>query len=186
MVGDFCGWDGAALPDAAPRRLRRLRALRPRRRAGRALQVRDPDPGRDAARQDRSVAPSMERPPGNGIARGRASILRVGRRRMDERRGAGRQALREPMPIYEVHLGSWARVPEEGNRSLTYREIAPRLVEHSVGSASPTSSCCRSWSIRSTARGATRSPATTRRRRASARPTTSASSSTRCIRPESA
>src|SRR5205085_1510911 len=30
----------------------------------------------------------------------------------------------------EVHLGSWARVPEEGGRSLTYREIAPKLVEH--------------------------------------------------------
>jgi 1,4-alpha-glucan branching enzyme len=37
---------------------------------------------------------------------------------------------REPMLIYEVHLGSWARVPEEGNRPLTYREIAPRLAEH--------------------------------------------------------
>jgi len=38
--------------------------------------------------------------------------------------------LREPMLIYEVHLGSWARVPEDNNRPLTYREIAPRLVEH--------------------------------------------------------
>ncbi|HMJ13587.1 MAG TPA: 1,4-alpha-glucan branching protein GlgB [Polyangiaceae bacterium] len=41
-----------------------------------------------------------------------------------------RDPRREPMSIYEVHLGSWARVPEEGNRSLTYREIAPKLVEH--------------------------------------------------------
>jgi len=37
---------------------------------------------------------------------------------------------REPMLVYEVHLGSWARVPEEGNRWLSYREIAPRLAEH--------------------------------------------------------
>jgi 1,4-alpha-glucan branching enzyme len=37
---------------------------------------------------------------------------------------------REPMLAYEVHLGSWARVPEEGNRHLTYREIAPRLAVH--------------------------------------------------------
>jgi 1,4-alpha-glucan branching enzyme len=36
----------------------------------------------------------------------------------------------EPVLIYEVHLGSWARVPEEGGRSLSYREIAPRLAEH--------------------------------------------------------
>jgi 1,4-alpha-glucan branching enzyme len=34
------------------------------------------------------------------------------------------------MSIYEVHLGSWARVPEDDGRALTYREIAPRLAEH--------------------------------------------------------
>ncbi|HEX5831529.1 MAG TPA: 1,4-alpha-glucan branching protein GlgB, partial [Gemmatimonadaceae bacterium] len=37
---------------------------------------------------------------------------------------------RRPVAIYEVHLGSWARVPEEGDRPLGYREIAPRLAEH--------------------------------------------------------
>ncbi len=41
-----------------------------------------------------------------------------------------RDYLREPMAIYEVHLGSWARVPEEGDRWLTYREVAPYLVDH--------------------------------------------------------
>ena len=35
-----------------------------------------------------------------------------------------------PMSVYEVHLGSWARVPEEGHRSLTYRELALRLVPY--------------------------------------------------------
>ncbi|NNN06359.1 MAG: 1,4-alpha-glucan branching protein GlgB, partial [Elusimicrobia bacterium] len=44
-------------------------------------------------------------------------------------RGA-RQGHDAPMSIYEVHLGSWRRVPEEGNRSLTYREAAPLLAEH--------------------------------------------------------
>ena len=34
-------------------------------------------------------------------------------------------ALDGPITIYEVHLGSWRRVPEEGNRFLTYRELAP-------------------------------------------------------------
>jgi 1,4-alpha-glucan branching enzyme len=38
--------------------------------------------------------------------------------------------LDRPMAIYEVHLGSWARVPEEGNRFLTYRELADRLVPY--------------------------------------------------------
>ncbi len=35
-----------------------------------------------------------------------------------------------PVSIYEVHLGSWARIPEEGNRFLTYRELADRLVTY--------------------------------------------------------
>ena len=39
-------------------------------------------------------------------------------------------ALSAPMAIYEVHLGSWMRVPEEGQRYLTYREVAPKLADH--------------------------------------------------------
>lgn len=35
-----------------------------------------------------------------------------------------------PFSIYEVHLGSWRRVPEEGNRFLTYREMANYLIEY--------------------------------------------------------
>ncbi len=42
----------------------------------------------------------------------------------------GRNRLDAPMAIYEVHLGSWRRVPEEANRSLSYRELAPQLAEH--------------------------------------------------------
>ncbi|MGE0790545.1 MAG: 1,4-alpha-glucan branching protein GlgB [Sandaracinaceae bacterium] len=41
-----------------------------------------------------------------------------------------RGVLSAPMSIYEVHLGSFARVVEEGGRSLGYRELAPRLIEH--------------------------------------------------------
>jgi 1,4-alpha-glucan branching enzyme len=32
-----------------------------------------------------------------------------------------------PMSVYELHLGSWRRVPEEGNRPLSYRETADYL-----------------------------------------------------------
>jgi len=39
-------------------------------------------------------------------------------------------ALNAPISIYEVHLGSWMRVTEEGCRSLTYRELAPKLAEY--------------------------------------------------------
>ncbi len=43
---------------------------------------------------------------------------------------AKHNSLSAPLSIYEVHLGSWMRVPEDGQRSLSYREIAPRLAQH--------------------------------------------------------
>jgi 1,4-alpha-glucan branching enzyme len=36
----------------------------------------------------------------------------------------------EPMTVYEVHLGSWKRVPHEDDRPLTYREIAHELADY--------------------------------------------------------
>ena len=35
-----------------------------------------------------------------------------------------------PMSIYEVHIGSWQRIPEEGNRSLSYCELGDRLIPY--------------------------------------------------------
>ena len=47
---------------------------------------------------------------------------------MSERsRANGRQA---PWSVYELHLGSWMRVPEDNNRWLTYRELAPKLADY--------------------------------------------------------
>ncbi|HXT49616.1 MAG TPA: 1,4-alpha-glucan branching protein GlgB, partial [Thermoanaerobaculia bacterium] len=41
-----------------------------------------------------------------------------------------RLSLSAPVSIYEVHLGSWRRVLEEDNRSLTYRELGPLLADY--------------------------------------------------------
>ncbi|HTB67342.1 MAG TPA: 1,4-alpha-glucan branching protein GlgB [Steroidobacteraceae bacterium] len=41
-------------------------------------------------------------------------------------------ALDAPWSIYEVHLGSWRRVTEDGNRSLNYREVAHELADYVV------------------------------------------------------
>jgi 1,4-alpha-glucan branching enzyme len=38
--------------------------------------------------------------------------------------------LGRPMAVYEVHLSSWRRVPEDHNRSLSYRELAEQLVAY--------------------------------------------------------
>jgi 1,4-alpha-glucan branching enzyme len=63
-----------------------------------------------------------------------ASIIHDLRYRwMDQAWMKGRQrpnSLEAPISIYEVHLGSWRRVPEEGNRFLTYRELAPLLTDY--------------------------------------------------------
>ncbi len=43
---------------------------------------------------------------------------------------AGHNSRSAPIAIYEMHLGSWMRVPEEENHPLTYREIAPKLAAY--------------------------------------------------------
>lgn len=49
-------------------------------------------------------------------------------------RRAEHQALDRPISIYEVHLGSWRKVPDEkwGSRYLTYRELADELIPYVV------------------------------------------------------
>ncbi|MBZ0172880.1 MAG: 1,4-alpha-glucan branching protein GlgB, partial [Phycisphaerales bacterium] len=47
---------------------------------------------------------------------------------LDQRRG--HNALDAPVSIYEVHLGSWRRVPGDGDRPLSYREIAHELADY--------------------------------------------------------
>src|SRR3569623_280712 len=41
-----------------------------------------------------------------------------------------RNNLQAPISIYEVHPGSWRRVPEELNRPLSYRELAHQLADY--------------------------------------------------------
>jgi 1,4-alpha-glucan branching enzyme len=41
-----------------------------------------------------------------------------------------RQGLASPISVYEVHLGSWRRVPGEGNRFLDYHELGRQLGEY--------------------------------------------------------
>ena len=41
-----------------------------------------------------------------------------------------RNAFDAPISVYEVHLGSWMRNHEEGNRWFSYRELAPRLAAY--------------------------------------------------------
>ncbi|MDX2411663.1 MAG: 1,4-alpha-glucan branching protein GlgB [Woeseiaceae bacterium] len=69
-----------------------------------------------------------EPPPGN------ASIVYESDYRWQDSSWVGKRSvvpdLDKPVSIYEVHLGSWRRKADEGNRYLTYRELADELVDY--------------------------------------------------------
>ncbi|HJQ20624.1 MAG TPA: 1,4-alpha-glucan branching protein GlgB [Gemmatimonadaceae bacterium] len=130
VIGDFCQWDGRVfpmrslgasgvweifVPDVVPGALYKYEILT---REG-DLRVKT-DPFAFKLEQHPGTASIVE-PPLDTYAWGDAEWMKR-RDKVDPHR--------EPMLAYEVHLGSWARVPEDGNRWLTYREIAPRLAQH--------------------------------------------------------
>jgi 1,4-alpha-glucan branching enzyme len=43
---------------------------------------------------------------------------------------AHKNSISSPISVYEVHIGSWKRIPEESGRSLTYREMADDLTQY--------------------------------------------------------
>ncbi|HVL68232.1 MAG TPA: 1,4-alpha-glucan branching protein GlgB [Vicinamibacterales bacterium] len=45
-------------------------------------------------------------------------------------RAAQNSWFHRPLATYEVHLGSWGRIPEDGDRYLTYGELAERLIPY--------------------------------------------------------
>ncbi|MFC4171475.1 1,4-alpha-glucan branching protein GlgB [Microvirga sp. GCM10011540] len=130
VVGDFNEWDGRA----HPMRLRHhagvwelfIPELQPGRRY--KFELKGPD-GRLLPQRADPLAFASEKPPAT------ASVLRKStdyqwkdRAWMAER--TAQDPRKAPMSVYECHLGSWARVPEEGNRYLTYRELAERLIPY--------------------------------------------------------
>ncbi|MFN2432450.1 MAG: alpha-amylase family glycosyl hydrolase, partial [Gemmatimonadota bacterium] len=128
VVGDFCRWDGRVLP------MRRLGAsgvfelFVPGVASG-ALYKYEIKTREGAIRLKADpLSFAMEVAPATSSRVVTSSYAWGDAEWMERRRG--RDVANEPMAVYEVHLGSWARIPEEGNRPLTYREIAPRLVEH--------------------------------------------------------
>ena len=131
VVGDFCGWDGRLYPMRALGASGVFELFIPGIAAGTLYKYEiltatgdirlKTDPMARKMEQSPGTASIVEPPPAASFAWRDADWLRT--------RDA-RDPVRSPMAIYEVHLGSWARVPEEGERWLTYREIAPRLAAH--------------------------------------------------------
>jgi 1,4-alpha-glucan branching enzyme len=128
VVGDFCRWDDRRLPMRLLGASGVYELFVPGVSAGALYKYRIIGPGGELRVKADPFAQAMELPPSTA-SRVAASSYQwgdaewmAGRRERDPRRS--------PMAVYEVHLGSWARVIEEGNRPLTYREIATRLIDH--------------------------------------------------------
>ena len=58
------------------------------------------------------------------------SMVMTGTTRSGWKRARNAKSLESPLSIYEVHLGSWRR--GEGNRLLSYRELAEQLVAYAL------------------------------------------------------
>lgn len=128
VVGEFCAWDPRRYPMRALGSSGIFELFVPGCREGDLYKyaIRTAD-GRTLLKTD-PFAAAMEIPPDT------ASRVFTSRHVWtDAAWQAARQThdpLRSPMAIYEVHLGSWARVPEEEHRPLSYREVAVKLVAH--------------------------------------------------------
>jgi len=129
VVGDFCRWDGRLLPMRQLGSSGIFELFVPGVEAGILYKYEILTLERALRLKTDPLATATERPPATAARVARPDTYRwndtewMAARRWHEFR-------RDPILIYEVHLASWARVPEEGCRPLTYREIAPRLVEH--------------------------------------------------------
>ncbi len=130
VVGDFNQWDGRVHPMRLRHGCGVWEVFVPHVAAGSLykFEIRGPAGNLMPLKTD-PYAFAAEVPPATGsIVHGLPT-----HRWTDEGWMTRREALNQrdaPISIYEVHLGSWRRVPEEGNRPLTYRESAEQLVAY--------------------------------------------------------
>ncbi|MFP3854907.1 MAG: GlgB N-terminal domain-containing protein, partial [Anaerolineales bacterium] len=128
VVGDFCRWDGRLFPMRSLGASGIFELFIPYLEPGVLYKFEIKTADGDIRLKTDPYARAMEKPPSTA-SRVYTSSYRWNDGKWMESR-AKQVPAQEPLSIYEVHLGSWARVPEEGDRFLTYREAADKLVEH--------------------------------------------------------
>jgi 1,4-alpha-glucan branching enzyme len=128
VVGDFCGWDGRLFPMRQLGHSGVFELFIPGVAAGVLYKYEIRTAQGQLRLKTDPYAQAMEAPPGTAARVVATNYTWRDATWRQERRG--RDPRRDPLAAYEVHLGSWARVPEEGDRVLSYREIAPRLAAH--------------------------------------------------------
>jgi 1,4-alpha-glucan branching enzyme len=130
VVGDFNGWDGRVhvmrrlvpsgiweifIPDLGDGTLYKYEIRTP---AGHLLEKTDP------------YARHFEQPPRTASIVWSGGDYEWGDGDWMGARGSLGEWRERPMSVYEVHLGSWRRVPGDDNRCLSYRELAETLVPY--------------------------------------------------------
>ncbi|HXR11070.1 MAG TPA: 1,4-alpha-glucan branching enzyme, partial [Gaiellaceae bacterium] len=128
VVGDFNAWDGRLHPMRSLGGSGIWELFLPGVESGAhyKFEIRTQD-GRLRLKAD-PVAFHSEVPPGNA-----SRVFHSEHAWSDDEwlaRRAETESLRAPMSIYEVHLGSWRRNPVEGDRPLSYSELADELADY--------------------------------------------------------
>jgi 1,4-alpha-glucan branching enzyme len=128
VMGDFNGWDDGADPLAPLASSGIWQGTVAAAKPGQAYKYRLRTPSGDVLDKADPYAFSAEEPPRT------ASIVcdlayEWGDASWMEGRGA-RLAREAPVAIYEVHLGSWRRSPDDPHKLLGYRDLAPLLADH--------------------------------------------------------
>ncbi len=130
VVGEFNSWDGRRHPMRLRREAGVWELFVPRAGPGThyKFEIVAPD-GRVLPQKADPVARASEAAPGTASIVARSDPFEWTDGDWKAKR-ASRQAIDAPLSVYEVHAGSWLRVRDEGNRSLTWRELADRLVPY--------------------------------------------------------
>ncbi|MEC4674449.1 MAG: 1,4-alpha-glucan branching protein GlgB [Nitrospirota bacterium] len=130
VVGDFNGWDGRQHPMQTRGGTGVWELFVPDLGDGEhyKYEIRPKDSAVLLLKADPYAAQAELRPKTASVARDLSGYRWRDSKWMIARQN--RDVLALPISIYEVHLGSWRRVQEEGNRWLTYLELAEQLIPY--------------------------------------------------------
>ncbi|WP_233526548.1 MULTISPECIES: 1,4-alpha-glucan branching protein GlgB [unclassified Herbaspirillum] len=134
VIGDFNQWDGRRHPMRLRQSAGVWELFVPRLRDGTLYkyEITGPD-GRVQPSKADPMARATELPPATAS---RVIDDRDGWRWRDDEwmaQRAQKQSLQAPISIYEVHAASWMRILEEEGRSLSWNELAERLIPYAKG-----------------------------------------------------
>ncbi|GGP21303.1 1,4-alpha-glucan branching protein GlgB [Silvimonas iriomotensis] len=125
LVGDFNYWDGRRHPMRFRPECGVWELFMPNAQIGQMYKYEIRDQNGDIFLKSDPYGLTMELRPGTAS---KVARLPAWVEPSEARRKAN--AFDAPVSIYEVHLGSWKRVPEDGQRWLTYRELADQLIPY--------------------------------------------------------